>query len=73
MRTVMRRSLLFLALALGCDTTPDDPLGHYAYAPPLRDLLPMFAGWERDEAPRPVVTTSARHEQTFASSSARTK
>lgn len=36
-----------LVLSLGCDTTPDDPLGHYAYVQPVRDLLPLFAAWDR--------------------------
>lgn len=36
-----------LVLALGCDeTTPDDPLGHYGYVEPVRDLMPLFAAWD---------------------------
>jgi hypothetical protein len=35
-----------LVLALGCETTPDDPLGHYGYVEPVRDLLPLFAAWD---------------------------
>jgi hypothetical protein len=46
--TRLRRLLpCCLALLLGCDTTPDDPLGHYAYTEPLRDLRPLFAAWDR--------------------------
>jgi hypothetical protein len=64
-----------VALLLGCDdTTPDDPLGHYAYAEPVRELLPMFAAWDASEPVVHVpVRTSSRRNQIFARSSASTR
>lgn len=35
-----------LAATAACETSPDDPLGHYAYADPVHELRPLFARWE---------------------------
>lgn len=53
-----------LVSSLGCDTTPDDPLGHYTYVEPVRDLLPLFAAWDtslRTEDASPERVALARH------------
>jgi hypothetical protein len=57
-----------LLAAAACDTTPDDPLGHYSYATPLHDLLPLFASWDEpwqcaeidDEPGDPIASDDAR-------------